>query len=147
MSENLPEHDPVVLRLSEWFKENNQEILCLLPHKIPEPLLSDLSKQAKACLAQQGDAPAPLVAVGLIVSNGKTRFEASREQLTIFVKAYSFNLVIESLRRNELLTFENEFDAENVLNMAFEREFKLTDLGRKAASQAGSELHSLFNTN
>ncbi|MFK7826237.1 MAG: hypothetical protein AB8G05_18940 [Oligoflexales bacterium] len=145
MSEKLPDHDPVVVQLSDWFKENDEEAVCLLPQNLSESLLADLSKQAKACLGQEGNAPAPLVAVGLIVSNGKSRFEASREQLAVGVKAYSFNVVVESLRRSNLLTFEKEFDSENVLDMAFEREFKLTDLGRQAATQAGSELNSLFN--
>ena len=144
MSEKLPEHDSVVVKLSDWFKENEENSSCLLPHKLPETLLAEMCLQAKACLAQDGSAPAPLVAVGLIVSNGQSRFEASREQLAVSVKAYSFNIVIENLRRNGLIAFAKEFDAENVLNMSFEREFQLTELGRKAASQAGSELNSLF---
>ncbi|NRA44635.1 MAG: hypothetical protein HRU09_06725 [Oligoflexales bacterium] len=144
MSEKLPEHDPIVVKLSDWFKENNEDYRCLLPQNLPEDLLTELSTQAKACLGQEGNAPAPLVAVGLIVSNGKSQFKASREQLAVSVKAYSFNLVMESLRRSNLLTFSKEFDIENVLDMSFEREFQLTDLGRQAASKAGSELNSLF---
>lgn len=144
MDNQLPENDPLVIKLSNWFNENDKDNNCLLPQNLSESLLEEMCKQAKVCLGQQGDAPAPLVAVGLIVSKGKPSFEATREQLSVFVKAYSFNVVVENLRRNKLISFSTEFNTDNVLDMSFERGFELTELGRQAASQAGSELNTLF---
>ena len=149
MQSSSPQSDPLVQQLSVWFRENNEDKEKLLPQQLPQELLEKLIQpsEIKTETGLQGSSQwnALLTAVGLICSDENKKFSASREEIQLAVKAYSFNLMLESMIRAGIILVKIPFDLENIFDISFERHIELTETGRQAAKQAGSQLSQLLS--
>lgn len=148
--------DPLLESISKWYREQNRKKEALLPQNLPEQILRELSKQAQDSLDlldQQNssksaskplEGEAILTAVGLLLSEENGSFSASREDLALCIRSYCLNLVMESLRRNNIIEISKPCSLDDIFDISCERHFKLTEWGREAAKKGQIALNQLF---
>ena len=125
-------------KISHWFRENEKNIEYLLPQKLPEDVfrlilacaqnLIDFAKSEKDAPTEgkeKTSTEALELIIGMFLADENGLFKARRSDVEQGVKAYAMNLVLEGLRRKEMVTFK-EFTLDDVLTLNFEREIKTT---------------------
>lgn len=135
----------VMADVGNWYRKHDEDKDCLLPQNLPSDLLDQISKETHLAL-KQNDVNNPLfrMIVGLLKSENN-QFVATKQEVYFYMKAYTLNIVLEGLRRGNIVDFKIDFAVDNVLDLSFERNLSLTDFGRKATVNLSETLRPFLS--